>query len=263
MSLFQSMPALHAQTIARMRSREALKAGVGAVIYATQTEAIQRGLPVESGIQSLNRDIRNNLVYADPVDLRKTAKQARDVADEDPLGIGDELKIIADRLDLEASINEDRASKIDSTTTLKQINYSTSFFNFKKEWDLFYGRVTATDFTLGSEISGPGILTTIDSYYSRYVSFYDSYKTFGYVPSNDPPPPSKVGDTELPDLGIGKAVASIPWDKIALFGVGALAVYWFINRKPPSYSQSEPQRLLGPPSHERTDRNELIKAHGG
>lgn len=252
--MFPSQSVLHKQVVDRMRARAFRKVEVGAIVFMTRSELVERGRPTNQGINDLNIDVRRQFVYADPVATRATANDAREAAKGaiPSMGSGSmaaQLNAIADRLDQEASLNEARAKDKDPSLVQKQVDFSTSFFKFKNSWDDFYQGIIKD--TSDEDLSGNEKADSIDNYDSTYRGYVVGFQENGGVLAKPPPPKSDAGDTKLPDVGVGNAINSFPWEKAALFAGGLAALYWFVTRKPAERAEPlMPARLLGPPGHE-------------
>lgn len=262
MPMFPSASLLHAQVAAKMRAKE-LKTNVGALIYVTRKEMIERGRPVNDGIHNLDIDIRNQFVYVDPIRARESAANLREAAAHSVgLPVQHQFLELADKFDADAKICEERMKGKDPAMVKVQIDFYTSFYDFKNKWDDFYYDIqfkaeTAFDTKfLGNEISNQ-----IDGYYVQYIGYADGFKKIGGSMTIPPPPPSKAGDVHLPEIPNPIGSGSIPWSQIALFAGAALAVYWVVNRKPAEPVMVLPERRVGPPNHLDSEEAALARAH--
>lgn len=266
--MFPSEPLLHQQVVARMRARAFRKVEVGAVIYVTRAEMIERGRPTNQGIVDLYNDVKRQFVYADPTETRASATEARKQANTEVMKTGTgsmaaKLNEIANRLDKEADINEARAKGKSPDLVKKQIDFSTSFFKFKNDWDDFYYTLVHDDTTTLYDFLGNELPNKIDNFDSQYRTYVVGYQENGGTLTKPPPPKSDAGDTHLPDLGVTKALNSFPWEKALLFAGGLAAVYWIVTRRSAAPSEpTMPGRLLGPPVP-TSEEAALRIAHGG
>lgn len=262
--MFRSVSMLHSQVVAKMRHQEALKAGVGGVFYTTKVEFIERGRPTNEGIFALNQDVKKNLVYEDPKSLRDRLDQLdanetkyKDTSWWPP---SDEYFAIKKQLEDLTGEMEARATRAGPEGTKAQLSFSSAFFGFKGRWDEFYSSIHTSAL---EDQGGNTLLDAIDTYDAEYRRFIDQYIALGFKPTFVPEK-SKVGDTfgDVPKFAANLS-ASIPWDKIALFGVGAAALYWFVNRRPsPPEPVPPPSPRIGPPEV-TTEAQALTRAHGG
>lgn len=218
------------------------RVSAGALVFVTTKEMTERGRPVDEGISNLAEDIHNTLVFADPVEYRASAKKYRADADSIEGTLPSQatlLRKLADGLDVDANLNEKRLVGRDPTQAKKEIAFSNSFFKFRHNWSEFYFQVRAG--TLGDEMSGNGILDTIDSFYAQYLNYVNGYKDLGFTPSAPPPPPSPAGDT-FPNVNVKvkSFFDAIPWTGILI--VGAVGVGGYIVYRIATSKQDEPAK---------------------
>ena len=221
----------------------------GALVFTSIAEMTERGRPTNEGIDALNRDVRNTLVYADPEEARAAAKTAREKAD----GLSSTLpsaaatlREIATHLDQDASICEVRQKGLDPARVKREISYSKSFFTFKANWDEFYRSVRNGD--IFSEFSGNDVAAMIDSYDAQYRTFVQGYQDLGFKLATPAPPKSNAGDT-LPNVNanVKGFFDAIPWGTIAV--VGAVGVGGYIAYRVLSSPKEEHVTVVTAPSN--------------
>lgn len=187
-----------------------LQASVGAVFFMTTAEAIERGRPTNAGIQSLAKDILNQLVYENPAllhqriaDLNANEEKYKDSGFKPD---GAYLSAKAKLIETSKTVDE-RAASLPPEKVVAEYTYSDSFFAFKDQWDAYYERVQSGGLT-STELAGNEVAKTIDDFDAQYRQYHTKFKGLGYVPSIEPPEKSKVGDT-FPNLDLPKIVADV------------------------------------------------------
>ena len=201
-------------------------------LFTTRQQAKDYATRVNQAIYALDRDVGENLVYADPVSLRTQADQWNAQADADEASgnallleqakqerqVGSFWKVQADKL-------QKRADSRAHDQVNREITYSSDWNDFLKNWNEFYQRMqTSSDWDITPTFPGD-LLEEGEAYDSTYRRYYATYQSMGYKPSS-PLPPTPADVKKEHDTG-GLA---IPWTTLGIVAAVGLAGYAYLSR---------------------------------
>lgn len=191
------------------------------------------GARIDGAIQSLYKDVRAQLVYADPTAAQAAATAAKGgwtwPGASSPAGSPSDLPA---RLQAEADLLKSRAKGRTAEQIKNEISYSTGYGLFYDRWVAFKSSVLEAGTTLIGGVNPDEAWRTVETYETEFRKWYASFAALGGKPSSLPPPTAAEVEKEHPSkplIGSGGSLLDIPWTPILIVG-GILAIGYVMSK---------------------------------
>lgn len=207
--------------------------GVALIFHSlSETDAYARR--IDSAIESLYRDMRNQTVYADP-----------DAFEREAIAVESYAPALANKLRAEGKILEKRAKKKSDSRIAKEESFGIDYTTFYEDWKTFY-HSAQDDYHLTSSL-----WDTIETYDTLFRKNYDRFAEGIGTPSGPKPPTNEDIEKDHPDSDVaaklGKVAVSLSgilWPLViggAVIGGGVLLWKFAPDSKKTIEAKPEPK----------------------
>lgn len=171
-------------------------ANPSAPLVLTWERVHQRADEVDSGIQSMDTDVKDKIVWTDPASLRASAAVYADLAASAPTDdIRKAQQAIADSLNGDADRLDARAAAEKPGQAAKDEDFGTRWESFVSDWNTLHQHVAESDTAFGGWFTATGpAWDAVGAADDQYRAFLDEYQKMGHKPPYVPPKPPAPTD---------------------------------------------------------------------